>query len=791
MTSVIDLQFPEEIYDNLKVRVSELIDKIVENENILEVENVSEKINESKQILKFQQAEIESEIDKLKSNAEWEYFTIAFFGETNAGKSTLIETLRILFAEQSKMEIQAKFNQIKDEFSLNEVEYEQLKEDEIGIEQQLLEQNQLFIDIEQLYTDKINDYQLALRNISLKNNEILLQYNVEYQNKLAHLNDQSERLQKLIIDKKRSMSWWLKIIYIFKRLEEEKLLGDVEDEIKQLDTKFKTEVEILQKEIESEYQNKKSHLKEMEKAHDLKKDEQLIVISEVNQKQLEIKQKITHFEKILQELAVYEDGQIIGDGRSDYTRDSTAFLFNLGEVKVKLIDVPGIEGNEALVESEISNAVKKAHAVFYVTSKDAAPNEGTLEKIKKHLAAQTEVWTIYNKPVTSPRVLKGELIKSDDEKAALNDLNNLMSQALGEHYKNYSVIAGLAAFYAVAKCLVPFSEKSRGQAKFLDTFGLAELNEKSGLKSFKDHLVNDVVGDVEYKIKASNFNKANYLLLKTTDKLKQIHDEFSLLKTNIDRLIIVTKQEVESDYLDLNQNLKNTIANILDRFERSTRQNVYDKIATNISNDQFKAILKAEIDCNLKVVEDELIKSFKEQTKSFDRSLQDKLEKLSSRLISLQNNFKEERVKGFGESFDLKFDIDSGIKKMGLLGVGIGAAVAMWWNPVGWGAIALTAAGLIFSFAKAIWSLIDSNYKKSEQKKSTGENLSNILKELKRTAKENLIEVDEKLGPALLDLKIQLNQPGEQISNLVEDIQQSIQLFEQLSQNISNSYGAK
>lgn len=791
MTSVIDLQHPAEIYDNLKARVSELIDNIVEKGSVLEVQNVSEKINESKQILKFQQAEIEREIDKLKSNAEWEHFTIAFFGETNAGKSTLIETLRILFAEQSKMEIQAKFRQLKDEFSLNEVEYEQLKESELALEQQLLKQDQLLKDIEQIYTGKVEDYQLVLRDFSLKNDEIISQYNVDNQKKLQPLNDQNETLNKLIKDKKQSMSWWLKIIYIFKRLDEEKQLGLVKLELKQLDTKLKNEIDVLKKEIESEYQNKKSHLDVIKKEYDAKKNEQLIVNSETNQKQLEIKQKIAHFEKFLQELSVYEDGQIIGDGRSDYTRDNTAFLFNLGGAQVKLIDVPGIEGDEALVESEISNAVKKAHAVFYVTSKDAAPNEGTLAKIKLHLAAQTEVWTIYNKPVTSPRVLKGELIKSDDEKAALNDLNSLMSQALGKHYRDYSVIAGLAAFYTVANCLVPFSEKCRGQAKFLDAFSLAELNEKSGLQKFKDHLVNQVVGDVDYKIKASNFNKANYLLLQTTDKLKLIHNDFSILKSDIDRLVAVTKQEVESDYLDLEQNLKNTIKNTIDRFERSTRQNVYDEIKKNISNDQFKVILRAEIDRNLKVVEDELIIGFNEQTKSFDKGLQNKLEKLSSRLISIQNNFKADKVKGFGESFDLKFDIDSGIKKMGLLGVGIGAAAAMWWNPVGWVAISLTAVGLIFSFAKAVWSFFSDNFKMSEQRKSTDKNLSNILNELKRTANDNLIEVDEKLGPALLDLKKQLNQPGEQIAYLVEDVQQSIQLFEQLSQNISNSYGAK
>lgn len=42
------------------------------------------------------------ELSFLQQHAEWDHFTLAFFGETNAGKSTLIESLRILFNEQAR-----------------------------------------------------------------------------------------------------------------------------------------------------------------------------------------------------------------------------------------------------------------------------------------------------------------------------------------------------------------------------------------------------------------------------------------------------------------------------------------------------------------------------------------------------------------------------------------------------------------------------------------------------------------------------------------------------------------
>ncbi len=42
------------------------------------------------------------EIEKLKNSSEWDKFCIAFFGETNAGKSTVIESLRIIYDEETR-----------------------------------------------------------------------------------------------------------------------------------------------------------------------------------------------------------------------------------------------------------------------------------------------------------------------------------------------------------------------------------------------------------------------------------------------------------------------------------------------------------------------------------------------------------------------------------------------------------------------------------------------------------------------------------------------------------------
>ncbi len=69
----------------------------------------------------FQQLEFKSlkELESLKNNEEWENFTIAFYGETGAGKSALIECLRLFFKEPSKMDQQERFKRLYSTYQNN------------------------------------------------------------------------------------------------------------------------------------------------------------------------------------------------------------------------------------------------------------------------------------------------------------------------------------------------------------------------------------------------------------------------------------------------------------------------------------------------------------------------------------------------------------------------------------------------------------------------------------------------------------------------------------------------
>lgn len=85
-----------DVSDSIASAMADILELNVEHKDgKREVGNMTEK-------LRAIQVRFDGELDQLKTHAEWDMFTMAFFGETNAGKSTIIESLRILFKEESR-----------------------------------------------------------------------------------------------------------------------------------------------------------------------------------------------------------------------------------------------------------------------------------------------------------------------------------------------------------------------------------------------------------------------------------------------------------------------------------------------------------------------------------------------------------------------------------------------------------------------------------------------------------------------------------------------------------------
>ncbi|WP_425330809.1 GTPase [Helicobacter pylori] len=297
---------------------------------------------------------------------------------------------------------------------------------------------------------------------------------------------------------------------------------------------------------------------------------------------------------------------MIGDGRSDSTLETKSYTLKHNNQSFVLLDVPGIEGDEKKVKQQISDATKKAHAIFYVTKTPAPPQkgeerkEGTIEKIQKQLDSQTEVYTLFNKPINSPRALKDGLIDAN-EKESLKILNEKMKAILGKHYEGHQIVSTQAAFYGLSSALLPETDFYKNKQKFLEFFEVEELLLKSHFKQLGEFIAGELLENSRKKIIESNCNKA----LKVIEKIQKA------IVTTIDREINPTIKELKNaqpetyDKLDCSRdkfisNLNNSVSTEIERFKTDFRIEMYVRIEKDIENKECKEIFENEREQGMK-----------------------------------------------------------------------------------------------------------------------------------------------------------------------------------------------
>ncbi|MCQ2862256.1 50S ribosome-binding GTPase [Helicobacter pylori] len=569
----------------------------------------------------FQKLERESlkELESLKNNEEWENFTIAFYGETGAGKSTLIECLRLFFKEQSKVVQQERFKR--------------------------------------LYSTYQNNYQ----------------------------NDERNK------------------------------------------------------------------------------------------------------QAILNELHSLQDGAIIGDGRSDFTLKIRSYSFQYNHQNFILLDVPGIEGSEQKVIDQISNATKKAHAIFYVTKTPNPPQKGeegkrgTIEKIQRQLDSQTEVWTIFNKPINNPRAFKDGLI-DESEKESLKILNKEMKNILGKHYKGYKAVSAQMAFYDLAQALIPGTDFDKNKQKFLDFFKEEEwLLYKSRFQQLGEFITEVLLKNSRNKIIESNCNKA----LKAIEKLQKA------IVNTIDRQIDPTIREIKNHqqeaHFDLDRSKEKFISDLeksafskINQFESDFRKEMHERIERGIGNGELKIMLKHELQKGMEKLRENIKRRSNECKERFIEEIKKDIEQFEERikdsLIMLDHI-------NIDSGFDFSFNIDSGINKIGLF-ASIGGLALLLATPV-LGEFALIG-GLVLGtigIFKSVWSFFDSDYKKSQQKKEVDKNLHQICEKIAEDVKSRLESRKKDIREKIEKLKANLR-PVDNYERMKRQLKEAHEKLGYISHNI-------
>ncbi|ANH46835.1 GTPase [Helicobacter pylori] len=470
------------------------------------------------------------------------------------------------------------------------------------------------------------------------------------------------------------------------------------------------------------------------------------------------------------ELEKLQDGAIIGDGRSDFTLETKSYTFKHGDQNFVLLDVPGIEGDEKKVIEKISDATQKAHAVFYVTKKPTPPQkgeegkEGTIEKIQKQLDAQTEVYTLFNKPITNPRALKDGLINESEEES-LRGLNKEMKNILGKHYIGYTAVSAQVAFYGLSSALLPESDFYRNKQKFLEAFEKEALLNRTRFNQLARFISEDLLKNSRAKIIESNCNKA----LRVVEKLQEA------IKKTIDRQIKPAIKETKKYHLEVCDrldnsrkkfvsNLENSSKNEINRFRFDLSREMHARIERGIEDDkECENIFKDEFLQGMEKLRENIKERFEKNEQQFRNDIQEDIRQFKKRIEMSLAYLERTNIDHGGFDFDLNIDTDSGIEWLGLassavgLGFGIGALIgaANFWNPIGWAAIGLGLGGIV----KSVWNFFDSDYRKSQQRRAVDKSLNTIGKNITERMESQLQDAKKDIIEKIEKLKALLNGP--------------------------------
>jgi len=716
---------PAELYRTVMSEVSNLIESLGERTDDKEV---LEQQNQAKKKLAGVHKELQTSLEHLEKNAEWDVFTIAFYGETNAGKSTLIETLRILLSESSKIEERKMFNSSFQAIHRNEDMLRQFEE----------ELNQANISFEK-DAEQINE---KLENTASEISKLIAESELEHW--------KVDILDPLIFEKRRS-SFFNFIMSFFNTIYEQKEMIQAKERIVQLETEISITNQALNQLLQE--------------------------LNEINEewykKIADFSMGISELQEVLStensEILKYTDGKIIGDGRSDYTQKVGEYTFSFESQNFSILDLPGIEGREELVINEIKGAIERAHAVFYISGKAAPPqygdgkSEGTIEKIKHHLSQHSEVYFIYNKRVKNPRQLKKALISEDDE-MVLKEVDEVLKKVLPDQYKGHKILSAYPALLSVGNFWKNKDKDKfyKNQQKFLEQLGTTEnILEDSIVKDFSDWLRTALVDESKSKIIKSNYRKISVAIGHAQENISEIQKQFNSLEKKLKLNEKYTNRQFDEESNMVIQNLDNEAIKIVGNFKNRLRKKMYAEIDKEIDTDSFKAIFVKERDIAIEITRQQLEVRMKDTLKEFEEAIYE--------IVSKNERYTDELLQSFEGSakFDFEFEPIFNIKRSGSItgtiaslvtGVmGVMGVMLSLSNPAGWVIVALAVVGMIISVGKNILGFFNHGYRSSQQKKATDENIENMANQLSESFRDNIKDVRDPLMKGIEEVKDKLS----------------------------------
>lgn len=344
------------------------------------------------------------------------------------------------------------------------------------------------------------------------------------------------------------------------------------------------------------------------------------------------------------------DGLIVGDGQHDFTKDYNEYNLSIDGHPFKLIDIPGIEGDENCFKGTIKDALRKAHCVFYVNGHNKKPDVGTAGKIKEYLGDWVKVYSIQNikhDPSHYDEEEERETLLTPGVLETEATIKESFKNILGDAYRGNITLQALLAMCSKGDFSDSRPDLQKKQRKLLIFFGSAD--EILRFSQFQT-IVNLV------KEKSANFRQE----IIESNKQKIL----SIVSFAIKRIESVIKSH-EEDSERFNENLKGFRRKVNSEFE-NTKKSIDIKIRSeidisfnNLNNSVFKIIDKKSKDALNQI--DRKISQFKDELpKNLIKLIKNEIEGMSNKI-----NAQKKELEGFTfqtiiiSDFNFTLDIDT------------------------------------------------------------------------------------------------------------------------------------
>ena len=235
-------ELSNQIYELIQKQIQSIIQRLSEQQN---KGRLAEDISCAMENLNLLNNQIQAELEKLKANSEWKRFTIAFYGETNAGKSTLIETLRLQLGEKTKQENQRKFKEIQQQFGLTQQAFDEVRRVIMDTEQAIEVLHQELAALLQKYAAPIMQAKLAVSQEEENAMQECAALDMRHTKAISELKSEIFNLNDLLEKFKAERNWWQKITAWFSKSPEKKQLAEITHRF----AKVKKQQQIEQKDL--------------------------------------------------------------------------------------------------------------------------------------------------------------------------------------------------------------------------------------------------------------------------------------------------------------------------------------------------------------------------------------------------------------------------------------------------------------------------------------------------------------------------------------------------------------